>query len=452
MTLAKKPFMQPAGRRRSYAGMAAIAALLTLAAAPARATQIERVVSPGGIEAWVVHEPSPLIAVDFAFAGGSEQDPPGKPGVAYLAADLWDDGAGDLDAKAFHGKLEDKSIGLSFSAGRDHVRGSLRTLTVNRDEAFDYLRLALTAPRFDADAVERARAQLVSRLERQATSPNDIASRTWWQAAFPDHAYGRPIAGTPDSIGRITIDDMKTYTRRVLARGQLKVAIVGDIAAADVGALLDRTFGTLPAQPELTPVPDVVMQGLGRRIVVPLDVPQAVVTFGTRGIGRGDPDFMAAYIVNYILGGGSFSSRLYKEVREKRGLAYGVSDSLSWFKHAAVLIGGTATRSAVTGEAIDIIESEIHRLAEAGPLEQEVADAKSYLEGSYALGLDTSAKVAGQLVQIQLDNLGIDYIDRRTGMIEAVTLADTKRVAKRLLDAGLLVTVVGQPQGVTSTQ
>jgi len=452
MTLAKKPFMQPAGRRRSYAGMAAIAALLTLAAAPARATQIERVVSPGGIEAWVVHEPSPLIAVDFAFAGGSEQDPPGKPGVAYLAADLWDDGAGDLDAKAFHGKLEDKSIGLSFSAGRDHVRGSLRTLTVNRDEAFDYLRLALTAPRFDADAVERARAQLVSRLERQATSPNDIASRTWWQAAFPDHAYGRPIAGTPDSIGRITIDDMKTYTRRVLARGQLKVAIVGDIAAADVGALLDRTFGALPAQPELTPVPDVVMQGLGRRIVVPLDVPQAVVTFGTRGIGRGDPDFMAAYIVNYILGGGSFSSRLYKEVREKRGLAYGVSDSLSWFKHAAVLIGGTATRSAVTGEAIDIIESEIHRLAEAGPLEQEVADAKSYLEGSYALGLDTSAKVAGQLVQIQLDNLGIDYIDRRTGMIEAVTLADTKRVAKRLLDAGLLVTVVGQPQGVTSTQ
>jgi zinc protease len=452
MTLAKKLVMKPAGCRRGYAGVAAIAAMLTLAAAPARATQIERVVSPGGIEAWVVHEPSPLIAVEFAFAGGSEQDPPGKPGVAYLAADLWDDGAGDLDAKAFHSKLENKSIGLSFSAGRDHVRGSLRTLTVNRDEAFDYLRLALTAPRFDADAVERARAQLVSRLERQSTSPNDIASRTWWQAAFPDHAYGRPIAGTPDSIGRITIDDLKSYTRHVLARGQLKVAIVGDIAAADVGALLDRTFGALPAQPELTPVPDVVMQGLGRRIVVPLDVPQAVVTFGTRGIGRGDPDFMAAYIVNYILGGGSFSSRLYKEVREKRGLAYGVSDSLSWFKHAAVLIGGTATRSAVTGEAIDIIESEIHRLAEAGPLEQEVADAKSYLEGSYALGLDTSSKVAGQLVQIQLDNLGIDYIDRRSAMIEAVTLADTKRVAKRLLDAGLLVTVVGQPQGVTSTQ
>jgi zinc protease len=292
----------------------------------------------------------------------------------------------------------------------------------------------------------------VSQLQRQSTSPNDIASRTWWQTAFPDHPYGRPISGTLDSIPRITIDDLKTYTRRVLARGKLTVAIVGDIDSADVGTLLDRTFGALPAEPTLTPVPDAVAQGLGRRIVVPMDVPQAVVTFGTRGIGRGDPDFMAAYLVNHILGGGAFSSRLYQEVREKRGLAYGVHDSLTWLDHSSVLIGGTATRSAVTGEAIGIIESEIRRLADAGPLEKELADAKSYLEGSYPLGLDTSAKIAGQLVQIQLDHLGIDYIDRRSSMIEAVTLADTKRVAKRLLDAGLLVTVVGQPQGVTSTE
>jgi zinc protease len=434
------------------AAMAFFATALLTLAPTAHATQIQRVTSPGGIEAWVVHEPSPLIAVEFAFMGGSEQDPPDKPGVAYLAASVWDDGAGDLDAKAFHARLENKSIGLSFSAGRDHVRGSLRALTVNRDEAFDYLRLALTAPRFDTDAVERAREQMVSRLQRQSTSPNDIASRTWWQTAFPNHPYGWPVTGTPDSMARITIDDLKTFTRHVLARGKLKVSIVGDIEVADVGALLDRTFGGLPAEPELAPVSDVTMQGLGRRIVVPMDVPQAVVTFGTRGIARNDPDFMAAYIVNHILGGGAFSSRLYQEVREKRGLAYGVYDSLTWLDHSAVLIGGTATRSAVTGEAINIIESEIHRLAETGPLEKEVADAKSFLEGSYALGLDTSPKIASQLVQMQLDNLGIDYIDRRSGLIEAVTMADTRRVAKRLLDAGLLVTVVGQPQGVTSTE
>ena len=367
-----------------------------------------------------------------------------------MAASLWDEGAGNLDARAFHARLEDKAIQLGFSAGHDRVHGSLRTLKENRDEAFDDLRLALTAPRFDSEAVERIRTQIATQLRRASTSPNDIASRAFWHAAFPDHPYGQPVSGTPASVAAISIDDLKTYTAHVLARGQLKIGVVGDIDAETVGRLLDRTFGELPAQPISTAVPDVTMQGLGRRIVEQLDVPQAVVTFGTTGIARHDPDFMAAYIVNYVLGGGAFSSRLYREVREKRGLAYGVSDSLMWFDHTSMLVGGTATRSAVTGEAIDIIESDIHRLAQDGPTAEELADAKSYLEGSYVLGLDTSPKIAAQLVQLQTDNLGMDYIDRRGSMIESVTLDDAKRVAKRLLDAGLLETIVGHPQGVTS--
>jgi zinc protease len=440
------------GRRRVVAAAILAAALTALAAPAAQATKIERVISPGGIEAWVVRERSPMIAVELSFDGGSAQDPPDKAGLAYLAADLLDDGAGDLDTRAFQERLERKSIELGFSAGRDHIRGSLRTLTINRDEAFDYLRLAMTQPRFDSDAVERERAQLVARLKRQTTSPNDMASRAFWQTAFPDHPYGRPVTGTPETIARIGIDDLKAYAKRALARGRLKIAIVGDIDPATLGPLLDRTFGGLPAAPDLTPVADVAMHGLGRRIVLPIDVPQAVVTFGTQGIARRDPDFMPAYIVNHILGGGAFSSRLYQEVREKRGLAYGVSDSLTWFEHAAVLVGGTATRSAVTGEAIGIIEGEMRHLAADGPTAEEVEDAKSALDGSYALGLDTSAKIAAQLVQIQVDNLGIDYIDRRSSLISAVTLADTKRVAKRLLDSGLLVTVAGKPQGVKSTE
>jgi len=176
-----------------------------------------------------------------------------------------------------------------------------------------------------------------------------------------------------------------------------------------------------------------------------------VVTFGGPGIARKDPDFMAAYIVNHILGGGSFSSRLYQEVREKRGLVYGVYDSLVWLKHSSLLLGGTATRSDRTAETLEVIEHEIHRLAESGPTAEELAKAKAYLKGSYVLGLDTSSKIASQLVQIQNDNLGIDYIDRRGGLIEAVTLDDARRVARRLLDAGLLVTVVGKPPNLSST-
>jgi len=236
----------------------------------------------------------------------------------------------------------------------------------------------------------------------------------------------------------------------VLARDGLKIAIVGNLDAAAAGALVDRIFGALPAKADLRAVPAADPQGLGQRIIVGMDVPQTVITFGRPGVFRRDPDFMAAYIVDHILGGGTFSSRLYAEVREKRGLAYGISDSLVWLKGTALMIGGTATRADRTAETLQVIESEIQRMAEAGPTEEELTKAKAYLKGSYALNLDTSNKIAGALLQIQLDGLGIDYIDRRGALIDAVTLEDTKRVAQRLLKSGMLVTVVGRPQGVTS--
>jgi len=260
------------------------------------------------------------------------------------------------------------------------------------------------------------------------------------------------VSGTLESGPTITIDDLKSYPRRALARDNLKIAVVGDIDAATAARLIDRTFGALPAKAELKPVAPVVARGLGRRVVIDLDVPQAVVNFGGPGIARSDPDFMAAYIVNHILGGGAFSSRLYLEVREKRGLAYGISDSLLWLDRSALLLGHTATRADATAQTIEIIEREINRLAEDGPTEAEFVKAKTYLKGAFALGLDTSNRIASQLVQMQLDNLGIDYMERRAGLIDAVTLADAKRVAKRLLGGGLLMTVVGRPHGVSSSE
>jgi zinc protease len=438
---------------RSIVRRAVVALLaLPLLAAPAFATTIERVVSPGGIEAWLVHEPAvPMIAIDFAFVGGAAQDAPGKGGTASLVASLLDEGAGDLDAKTFHARLERKAIELGFQAERDTLRGTLRTLTENKDEAFEYLRLAVTQPRFDQSDVEVIRAQILSMLRRATTSPTDLANLRWWQVAFADHPYGRPVNGTLESVPTVTIADLKDYTHRVLARGNLKVAVVGDIDAETVKVMLDRVFGGLPAQPKLKPVPNVSPQGLGRRIVVKVDVPQAVLAFGGPGIARKDPDFMAAYIVNHILGGGAFSSRLYQEVREKRGLAYSVYDSLVWLNHSALFLGGTATRADRAGETLDVIDKEIHRLADDGPTADELAKAKAYLNGSFVLNLDTSSKIAALLVQLQLDGLGIDYFTRRPEMINGVTLEDARRVAKRMLDSGMLVTVAGRPEGIAST-
>jgi zinc protease len=419
---------------------------------PAQAMTIEKITSPAGIEAWLVRESAtPLVAMAYSFHGGAAQDPADKAGVATLASALLDEGAGDLDSKAYHQRLENHAIELNFRVGRDYFTGSLRTLNEHRDEAFDLLKLALTSPHFDTDAVERIRMQMLAELRRDTTSPNALASKAWWAAAFPGHPYGRETKGTLDSVPKITADDMRDYVRRVFARNELKIAIVGDIDAAAAGRLIDRAFGSLPANNDLHPVPDVEMQGLGRQIVTKVAVPQAVVTFGGPGLARNDPQFMAAYVVNHIFGGGTFTSRLYSEVREKRGLAYGVSDNLFWFKHAAVTIGGTATRADRTGDAIAIIQAEAKRMAEDGPTAEELAKAKSYIKGSYALTLDTSSKIAAQLVQIQTDNLGIDYIQRRSAMIDAVTLDDAKRAAKRLYGKGMLVSIAGEPKGVASS-
>jgi zinc protease len=276
-------------------------------------------------------------------------------------------------------------------------------------------------------------------LRRESTNPNDIASKKWWASAFPGHPYGRPSRGTAETVTAIGVDDLKTFVRDTFARDGLKLAIVGNIDAAEAARLIDSVFASLPATGKRVAVATVPPQDLGRRIDETVDVPQSVVVVGGPGIARKDPDFMAAYIVNHILGGGSFSSRLYREVREERGLAYSVYSSLLPLKHSALFMSATATRA----------DRAADTLAVEGPTADELAKAKSYLLGSYALNFDTSSKIAGQLVAIQFDDLGIDYITRRNDMIAAVTLADVKRVAKRLLDTGMLVTVVGRAAAPT---
>jgi len=424
-------------------GLAAVCSLL-LSFGAAHATNIQRVISPGGIEAWLVQDATvPMIAMEYAFAGGSTQDPADKPGVANLVAGLLDEGAGDLDSKAFRERLERRAIDLSFNDSREHLRGSLRTLKEHREEAFDLLRLALNEPRFDAEPLERGRAQVLSTLRRQSTSPNDIASRRFFETAFPGHPYAWPPNGTMETVARISADDLRGYAKRVLARDTLKVSVVGDIDPVTLGPMLDRVFGGLPAKADLRPIAPIAPNVPPSRVNVTLDVPQTVVLFGAPGIKRSDPDFMTAFVLNHVLAGG-MTSRLYREVREKRGLVYSISETLVWFRETAFVMGSTATRADRANDTIDTTEKEIRRIATEGPTQAELDEAKAYLKGSQMLSLDTSAKIAGALLQYQIDNLGIDYIDRRNSLVDAVTLDDARRVAKRLWDQQFLTVVVGR--------
>ncbi len=432
--------------RRIAALVAACFVMALIASAPSQAAaKIQHLVTPGGIEAWFVQDATvPLIAMEYAFGGGASQDPPGKPGVGTLVADLLDEGSGDLDSRTFHERLDRRAIELSFSTTRDFFRGSLRMLRDNKDEAFDLLRMALTSPHFEGADVERIRSQVMSSLRSDTTNPGALASRKFLEMAFGDHPYGRRAEGTLEGVSKIDIADLKNYAHHVLARDTLKVAVVGDIDADTLGKLLDRTFVGLPANASLTTVADIVAAKPPQRAFIPLDVPQTVVMFGGPGLRRHDPDFMAGYVVNHILGGGTLSSRLYHEVREKRGLAYSVYDALLWMQHSALFIGNTGTRADRAGDTIEAIDREVQRMAADGPTQKELEEAKSYLKGSQMLALDTSSKLASALLQYQLDGLPIDYIEKRNAIVDAVTLDDAKRAAKRLWGQGLLTVVVGR--------
>ena len=432
-------------RRFCFAAVTCLT-MLPLSAAPSQAAaKIQHLISPGGIEAWFVQDATvPLIAMEYAFGGGSAQDPADKAGVANMVADLIDEGSGDLDSQTFHERLDRRAIELSFSATRDYFRGSLRMLKDNKDEAFDLLRLSLTSPHFENADVERIRTQIMSGLKRDTSNPGALASRKFLEIAFGDHPYGRQVDGTLESVPKIEIADLKDYVRRVLAKDTLKIAVVGDVDADTLGKLLDRTFGGLPAKSNLAPVADIEAARPPQRAFIPLDVPQTVVTFGGPGFMRNDPNFMAGYVVNHILGGGTLSSRLYHEVREKRGLAYSVYESLLWMDHSALFVGNTATRADRAGETVEAINKEVRRMAEDGPTQTELDEAKSYLKGSQMLALDTSSKLASALLQYQLDKLPIDYIEKRNAIVDAVTLDDAKRAAKRLWGQGLITVIVGR--------
>lgn len=424
--------------------------ILCVVALPAGAVDVKRVVSPLGIEAWLVEDhTNPLLSMSFAFKGGAIADPAGREGTAELLSGLLDEGAGGLASQDFQRRLEDHAIKLRFDAGRDAFAGSLKTLSKHRDEAFGLLRLALTQPRFDSEPVARVRAQVLANLARELGDPDTIASRAWMAQSFPSHPYGRPVEGTPESVSAITVDDLRGFVRERFARDNLIVGVSGDITPAQLGSALDAAFGALPAKAKPLAVAQTAPAAGGKVFVEHADIPQSVLVFGQSGLDRRDPDWYAGLVMNYILGGGGFSSRLTEEVRERRGLAYGIGTSLNPMEYADLLIGGSATQNARVGETVTVLRKVWQEMQQTGPADKALADAKTYLIGSFPLQMTSTGGIAGILVAMQRDQLGIDYLDKRAGLIAKVTAADVRRVADRLLDVDkLTVVVVGNPQGL----
>jgi zinc protease len=410
---------------------------------------IEAIRTPGGLDLWLARSPGlPLVVLNFACPGGASADPASLPGLSYFLSAMLDEGAGPLDAEAFQAELADHAISQSFEASRDEFHGTVRSLAKHRGKAFDLLRLAISAPRFEGDAVERVRGQILAGLRIELQSPEAICRDLFARNAFPGHAYGRAIKGTPESVGLISSDDLKQQMSRLLVRDGLKIMLVADMTPEEASEAVDAVFAGLP-DGKPSRAPDVLMSGLGSVVTETMDVPQTVLRFAGAGLKRHDPDFIAATVVNHVLGGSAFTSRLFMEVREKRGLAYGVSSSLMPYAAIGIHLGGTATKNERAAESLVVIREEMAKLAADGPTEEEHEAAVKYLTGSYPLRFDTSQKIASEYLRVAMDGFSPDYVGKRNGLFHALTLDDLKRTSTRLYgDGKLLVAAVGQPVGL----
>lgn len=422
----------------------------TAFALPAQAEiDIKSVTSPGGIGAWLVEEHSlPFIALEIAFQGGTSMDVEGKRGAVNLMTALLEEGSGDLDARGFAVATEALATSFGFGSGPESVSISARFLTENFDASVALLRDAIQNPRFDDADIERVRAQVLSGLAFDAKDPDDIAAATFASMAYGQHPYGTVEEGTVESVTALTRDDLLEAHRNTLVRDRVLVGAVGDITEAQLGELLDLLLGDLPQSGPPMP-PKVEPQIAGGVTVVEFDTPQSVALFGQSGIAVDDEDYFAAVLLNQILGGGSFESRLMTEVREKRGLTYGVYSYLNSRNLANAYMGSVSSANDRVAQAIEVIRDQWRMAAEQGVSETELENAKTYLTGAYPLRFDGNSTIANILVGMQTIGLDVDYAKTRNERVERVTLEDVQRVAAELLNPDELhFVVVGKPEGL----
>ena len=426
--------------------------VLLLIPVAANAITVKTVDGPQGVETWLSEEHSfPMIAVNISLPAGSAYDAAGKAGLAAMTASLLDEGAGDLTGDAYKQALESRAIRLQAQAERDFLVITVTMLKENADEGMRLIALALQHPRFDADAIERMRAAQLANLQQEDEEPSRIAVKAWSNAYFGNHPYAHPVNGTPESVKAITAADVKSFVADHFVRDRVKVAISGDLTPQQVQKYLQQLFAPLAAKPVPLP-PKVAETGKPGMQTIALDEAAPVAIFGFAGPMRADPDFMQAYVANYIFAGGGFSSRLMDEVRDKRGLTYGISMQLQDFRSASMLVGNVQSQKAKITTALDVTKSEMARFVKEGATEKELSDAKTFLIGSFALQFDSNAKIARNLNGFQRSGLGPDYVEKRNAMIQAVTLAQVNAMAKKYFDpAKLVIVMAGTPAAAQTT-
>lgn len=414
---------------------------------------IKTVTSPSGITAWLVEDHSiPIITMEYAFRdSGSKTDPVDKQGLARMASNTMDEGAGNIKSHDFQKELQDLSISLSFDVSRDNFGGHLKTLTKNKDRAFTLLKTALTSPRFDLEAIERMREANKSRIKSSISDPKWIAARIQNDRIFENHPYAMNSGGTLTSLNKITADDLKTF-HATLGKNNIVIGVAGDITPEELAKELDEIFGSMP-ETTIKVNDKTVLSNAGKAYLFKMNIPQTIIEIAQKGVNRTDKDYHTAQIMNYILGGSGFGSRLMEEVREKRGLSYGIYTYFNEYEAAQSFHVTTSTVNESAKEVLNLINQEWDKIKTTPVSMEELKSAKSYLIGSLPLSLTSSESIAQIVLSLQLDHLPTDYLDTRRERLNAITPKDIQETSQRLLDSKSFTTIlVGNPQKIETAE
>lgn len=410
--------------------------------------KVETVETPAGTTAWLMEDRTlPIITLHFEWRGGTAQDPEALQGLTLLMASLLNEGAGPYDSRAFQDRLSFLGTEMRFDADRDSITAEIRMLRPHRNESLALFRSALSEPRFDEEAIMRMKHELKTLIRMRREDPSDRARDLWYASAFNGHPYASPSEGTPGTIDQISADDLRRHHQALMAQDNVIISAFGDISPRELKLVLNELLPALPAQHQTTSIAAHPLQRDG--VITEFhEGPQSAVFFGFAGVALNDADFYPAFVLNYILGGGGFASRLTEELREKRGLTYSVYSYLVDQSAAPLWIGGFTSDRSTVAQALTLVREEMAKLREDGVSEKELRDAKTYLEGSYALRFDSGMSIVQQMSFAQWFGLPENYFETRNQFIENVTLEAVNRVAREHLDPEkLLIQIVGTPTG-----
>ena len=428
--------------------LVAAAALVAVATTAHATPAVQQVVTPSGLKALLVTSPRPaMVDVSLSFTCGRLFDPAGKEGMAKLASTLYNESVDTMDSQAFRKASIRAGAQISASAGGSTFTLSLRALSAKAPEAFALFGKAVTKPAFAADDVERMRSQLLLDVQAQAEDPDAIASKVFMNTLLPGTAYAR--TATEESLGAITIDDLKAFHSRCLTRANMIVNAVGDITPDRFATLLDTALADLPQGSDAFVPPAVPAAVVPGTTHVDMDVPQTTIVAGiTMDLSRKDADFWPMYVANHILGNGDFTCVLMGEVREKRGLVYGIYSSISLPEGRALFEVNTATENKNAAEVKRLITSILTDVVANGFTEEQLQDAKTYLNGSVPLQLGSNGNILYFLDVMQRAHLPLDYFDTRADKVNAVTVEQIKQALARHIhpDQLTFVTVGGEAE------